>query len=163
MSIPMVQGLQLYMPSGSKHRANKTERSGKWKVQNPTWRQLSSNSHTNTHTQTMWPNKTLLRGELRALIDILSVIFGSKKLSKHCKLLFILSRTFSDSPIYRIYKFCENMVTFLDEMWKILHYMRLKGSMVVTGKIVSLEQMANDSFHCIGTDHCNYFPFYFGY
>lgn len=55
------------------------------------------------------------------------------------------------------------MVTFLDEMWKTLHYMRLKRSMVVTGKIVSLEQMANVSFHCIGTDYCNYFPFYFGY
>lgn len=31
MSIPMVQGLQLYMPSGSKHRANKTRE--EWKME----------------------------------------------------------------------------------------------------------------------------------
>lgn len=41
--------------------------------------------------------------------------------------------------------------------------MRLKRSTVAPGKIVYLEQMANDSFYCMVTDYYNYFFFYSGY
>ena len=157
------------MTSGPKHKTGryKTKQSGKWKVQNPAQRQSNSNTHTNSVAK-----QNSSESWIRALLDILSVIFGSRKLSKHCILPFILSlpyRTaFTDSLIHRINKSCENVAVFVDKMWKtpftIPPLWDLNKDLAQHQK--KCFSWANGKwycFYCMGTDDYNYFPFYSGY
>lgn len=120
-----------------------------------------------THTHKLCgqtiPSESWVRGQT----DILGVIFGSREPSKHCKLIFTLSRTAGTDLQYCFFWFTN--LQNLCILWKYGYICwhdvgdtslyETERSTTAPGKTVSLEQMANDSFY----GYCNYFPFHSEY